>query len=365
MAVATVSILGATQLGRCDQLGGGGRATDLIRTRSQRAGSTSASADLTASCTSPLVSIVTASGHATNASIIAARHFGRGVGGVVCAGPTVHALVGHCGGGLAAELYEVRARVVGQAPSRICARRGQSTKRRERRTRPGRGRRRCAAAWSRRSASSWLRRRCPRRRQRGRAGSMGARRAPCGCRRSAARPQGTARRCPRQSVDLPVPGSPPTRTSRTRPASRWARAKSSSRTSVLSGGLVALAGADGGHLGPDLGPVGDVVVGQRRGPGVGGVLGVGGEERAWARSGRPRSSRSMARKATSAKRVAETEVVVELDAVEDPRTVVEAEDVVGQRSPWPSQARRRRSVPRTAARGRRGSGRPSRAPGRP
>ena len=134
---------------------------------------------------------------------------------------------------------------------------------------------------------------------------------------------------PAQIVDLPVPGSPPTRTSRTRPASRWARARSSSRRACSGRRRVTLSGPDGGHLGPDLSPVGDVVMGQRRRPGVGRVLRVRGEERA----GQVRATEVVevhGQEGDVGQRVAETEIVVELDAVQDAGPVVEAEDVVGQ-----------------------------------
>ena len=66
----------------------------------------------------------------------------------------------------------------------------------------------------------------------------------------------------------------------------------------------------------------------------------------------------MARKATSARRVAETELVVELDAVEDARPVVEAEDVVGQQVAVAVDGSAARDpLLRTAAPGRRDSGR--------
>ena len=130
-------------------------------------------------------------------------------------------------------------------------------------------------------------------------------------------------------MDLPVPGSPPTSTSRTRPAIRWAGPVrgDAGRRATLS--AVALGGTDGGHLGPDLRAVGHVVVLERRRPDVGRRLPVVVEE-PLGQVGPAEVLEVHGEERGVGQAVAEPERVVELDAVEDAGPVVEAEDVVGE-----------------------------------
>ncbi len=91
---------------------------------------------------------------------------------------------------------------------------------------------------------------------------------------------------------------------------------------------VALGGAEVGHLRPDERPVGDAVVEQRAGDHGAGVLLVGRHERVGVvRVAEPAEVHHQEGEVGHHVEVAQ--VVVELDAVEDPRSVVEAEDVVG------------------------------------
>ena len=120
------------------------------------------------------------------------------------------------------------------------------------------------------------------------------------------------------------------------------------------------------HLGPHQRSVGHVMIGQGGGMIVLREIRPSVDELA-GKIASPSRSRSMARKAASARTSPIAEPVVELEAVEDARPVVEAEDVVGTRSPWPSRARRRAMRRSNSGRGRRGSGGPDvphRRPGR-
>ena len=90
---------------------------------------------------------------------------------------------------------------------------------------------------------------------------------------------------------------------------------------------VALPVTETGDLGPHMGPVGDVVVGQRIGVRLTGELPVGGEEPVGG-GGNPQALEVHGQEGDVGQDVAVAQAVVEFDAVEDARAVLEAEDVL-------------------------------------
>ena len=84
----------------------------------------------------------------------------------------------------------------------------------------------------------------------------------------------------------------------------------------------------------DLRPIGDVVMRQRRGPHVVAVLPVCVEEPA-CQVGVPEVLEVHREERDVGQSVTQTEAVVELDAVEDPRPIVQTEDVVSEQISMP------------------------------
>ena len=80
---------------------------------------------------------------------------------------------------------------------------------------------------------------------------------------------------------------------------------------------------------------------ERRRPGVAGVVGVGREELG-GQVGAAQVLQVHGQEGDVGERVAQTQAVVELQAVEDPRPVVEQEDVVGQQVSVPVDRAARR-----------------------
>ncbi len=143
-------------------------------------------------------------------------------------------------------------------------------------------------------------------------------------------------------VDFPVRATRQTSTSRTAPAPRCRRVIRSGACAcaALACVRVALLGAQAAHLGPDEGAVGQVVVHQRGGAGSLEYSRYQPIRRAVS-SGAPSRSRSIARKAMSSMRSTcqRKRSSNSCKAVQDPRTVGQAEDVVGQQVAAPSTIR--------------------------
>lgn len=98
------------------------------------------------------------------------------------------------------------------------------------------------------------------------------------------------------------------------------------------GSGVALRPTDARDLGPDLRPVGDVVMGQRVRPEVARNHSVSAQEMT-RQVGPAQTLEIHGQKCHVGEDVAGTEPIVELEAIEHPGPVVEAEDVVGQEVP--------------------------------